>query len=179
MKYPVLKFHRAAAVAAIMITAIILALIPSASASETALSADINIEFKKGLTAYNLGKFQTAARIWKRIADKGVGSAQSGLALLYYTGSGVAKDFGLARKLFLEAAVQNVPQAQMFLSLIYRNGDGVRQSYVHSYMWCDIAVGAGDEGASYVRERIAENMTADEVAEAQRLSSEWRAFYLK
>ncbi|NQV55049.1 MAG: sel1 repeat family protein [Rhodospirillales bacterium] len=131
------------------------------------------------MNAYNQGDFQTAADIWLRLAGNGHGKAQSGLALLYYTGSGVERDFARARTLFLKAAVQNVPQAQMFLSLMYRRGDGVQQSYLRSYMWCDIAVGSGDEAASYVRETIAEYLTGAEVTEAQRLSSEWRDFHLK
>jgi TPR repeat protein len=133
--------------------------------------------FKRGLSAYNSGAYTEAAQIWSRLADQGSANAQSSLGLLYYSGSGVQTDYGRARKLFLEAAKRNIPQAQMFLSLMYRRGDGVRQSYVMSYMWCDIAVSAGHEAASYVRLTIAEYLSGDEVLQAQRLSSEWRQHY--
>ncbi len=136
-------------------------------------------EFYQGLSAYNIGKFGKAAVIWSRLAEKGSAKAKSGLGTLYYTGSGVPRNFAYARKLFLQAAQENIPQAQMFLSLMHRRGDGVRQSYILSYMWCDIAIGAGHEGATYVVQDLAEHMTGDEVQEAQRLSSEWREINLK
>ena len=136
-------------------------------------------EFYQGLSAYNLGKFGKAAVIWSRLAEKGSANAKSGLGTLYYTGSGVRRDFAYARKLFLEAALENIPQAHMFLSLMHRRGDGVPQSYLLSYMWCDIAIGAGHEGATYVVQDLAEHLSGEEVQEAQRLSSEWREFNLK
>ena len=136
-------------------------------------------EFYQGLSAYNTGKFGVAAVIWSRLAEQGSAKAQSGLGTLYYTGSGVPRDFQRARKLFHAAAQKNVPQAQMFLSLMYRRGDGVRQSYLISYMWCDIAISAGHEGATYVIQEIAEHLTGEEVLEAQRLSAEWRELNLK
>lgn len=137
------------------------------------------IQFSRGMTAYNMGEFGKAALIWGRLAENGSAIAQSGLGLLYYTGSGVPRNYARARALFLAAAQQNVPQAQMFLSLMYRRGEGMRQSYILSYMWCDIAVGAGHEEASYICQNIAEHLTGGEVLEAQRLSSEWREFNFK
>lgn len=136
-------------------------------------------EFFQGLTAYNLGKYGKAAVIWSRLAESGNAKAKSSLGTLYYTGSGVPRDFNRARELFLAAAQANIPQAHMFLSLMYRRGDGVRRSYLLSYMWSDIAVGAGHEGATYVVQEIAEHLTGEEVHEAQRLASEWRDINLK
>lgn len=131
-------------------------------------------EFRRGMIAYNIGEFDKAAKIWSRLAEKGSGNAQSGLGLLYYTGSGVPQNYDHAHDLFLAAAKQNIPEALMFLSLMYRRGDGVVQSYLMSYMWCDIAVGVGHEGASYVRPLIAEHLSAKNVLKAQQLSAAWR-----
>ena len=131
-------------------------------------------EFKLGMTAYNLGHFIEAARVWSGLAKQGSGNAQSGLGLLYYTGRGVPRDFHRAHNLFLAAAKQSVPEALMFLSLMYRRGDGVPQSHLVSYMWCDIAVGFGHEAAIYVRQTIAEHLTEDSILMAQKMSSEWR-----
>ena len=130
--------------------------------------------FKQGMTAYNLGEFGEAARIWGGLAKQGSGKAQSGLGVLYYTGRGVPRDFHRAHNLFLAAAKQSVPEALRFLSLMYRRGDGVPQSYLVSYMWCDIAVGFGHEGATYIRQTIAEHLTGDAILKAQDMSSEWR-----
>jgi len=147
--------------------------------ADTRAKAKSSNEFYQGLSAYNLGKYEVAALLWSRLAEQGSAKAQSGLGTLYYTGSGVIKDFDRARELFIAAAQKNVPQAQMFLSLMYRRGDGVRQSYLISYMWCDIAISAGHEGATYVIQDIAEHLTGEEVLEARRLSSEWREINLK
>jgi TPR repeat protein len=147
--------------------------------ADTPAKAKSANEFYQGLSAYNVGKYEVAALIWSRLAEKGSAKAQSGLGTLYYTGSGVTKDFDRARKLFIAAAQKNIPQAQMFLSLMYRRGDGVRQSYLISYMWCDIAISAGHEGATYVIQDIAEHLDGEEVLEAQRLSAEWRNINLK
>jgi hypothetical protein len=46
-------------------------------------------------------------------------------------------------------------------------------------MWCDNAVGAGHEGATYVVQEIAEHLSGKEVHEAKRLASEWREINLK
>ena len=62
----------------------------------------------------------------------------------------------------------------MFLSLMYRRGDGVPQSYLVSYMWCDVAVGFGHEGATYILQTIAEHLTEDAIQKARQMSSEWR-----
>lgn len=153
---------------AVGVTAIVLAL--SAARAEFS-SPD---EFRRGKTAYELGKFGDAARIWSRLAEHGSGNAQSGLGLLYYTGSGVPRNYRLAQKLFLAAAKQYIPEALMFLSLMYRRGDGVQQSYLMSYMWCDIAVGVGHEGASYTCPLIAEHLSGANVLKAQQLSAAWR-----
>ncbi len=158
---------------ALFLTVIIFAGVSSHARAKT------SNDFFQGLSAYNTGKFDVAALIWSRLAEQGSAKAQSGLGTLYYTGSGVTKDFARARELFVAAAQKNVPQAQMFLSLMYRRGDGVRQSYLIAYMWCDIAISAGHEGASYVIQTIAEYLSSEEVLEAQRLSAEWREINLK
>jgi TPR repeat protein len=155
-----------------LVTAGVMAIVLSLSAAQ-AETASPN-SFRRGMTAYNLGEFSEAARIWSRLAEQGSGNAQSGLGLLYYTGSGVPRDFGHAHKLFLAAAKKIIPEALMFLSLMYRRGDGVPQSYLMSYMWCDLAVGVGHEGASYVRPLIAEHLSAKNVLKAQQLAAAWR-----
>jgi TPR repeat protein len=161
------------------VLAVIIMLAAGWSGAPAYAQANIESEFNKGTTAYNTGDFSTAAFIWGKLADEGSAKAKSALGTLYYTGSGVPRDFDRARELFLEAAAGNVPQAHMFLSLMYRKGDGVRQSYTLAYMWCDIAIAAGHEGASYVILNLAEHLTGEETLEAQRLAAEWRSLHLK
>ena len=62
---------------------------------------------------------------------------------------------------------------------MYRTGAGVPLDYVKAHMWYSLAVAqsSGKDRVRRVRSRddIAAKMTADQVAEAQRLASEWDA----
>ena len=60
--------------------------------------------------------------------------------------------------------------AQYNLGVMYRDGEGVPQDYVRAYMWFNVAA-IKDEGAAERRESLAALMTAEQIAEAQRLSS--------
>jgi TPR repeat protein len=135
--------------------------------------------FYEGLRAFNSGQFEEAAAIWEPLAGQGDANSESSLALLYYTGFGVQRDFDTARGLFLSAAQQGVVQAQMFLSLMYYKGDGVRRDYKVAYMWSDIAMAAGFDQAADFRSMVAENLTPDETQEAQKLAVEWRSYYVR
>ena len=65
------------------------------------------------------------------------------------------------------------PAAQNDLGWMYQNGRGVAQDYVAAHMWYNLA-GAGDGEAREYRDRIAEKMTPDQIAEAQRRAREWK-----
>ena len=131
--------------------------------------------FGAGLSAYNAGDYERAAELWAPLAAEGDANAQSGLGLLYYSGFGVRRDFDLARTLFVQAAERGVVQSQMFLSLMYFRGDGVRRDYRLAYMWCDNAVAEGYDQAIDFRALVAHHMSPEDVMEASRLASGWRA----
>ena len=71
------------------------------------------------------------------------------------------------------AAEQGYAKAQYALGLVYENGTGVRQDYVEAHMWYNLAAAQGDMEASGNRDRIAKQMTADQIAEAQRRARDW------
>ena len=60
---------------------------------------------------------------------------------------------------------------------MYATGQGVPQDYVMAHMWTNLAAAqsSGVERDIYVRGRdgIAAQMTADQIAEAQRRAREW------
>ena len=56
---------------------------------------------------------------------------------------------------------------------MYENGQGVPKGYSQAYMWFNLAAAQGDEIAAKLRDKLAKSMTPDQVAEAQRLASEW------
>jgi hypothetical protein len=66
-----------------------------------------------------------AARLYKLAADQGDSTAQTELAYLYFSGWGVAKDYGEAARLSKLAADQGDSTAQTQLAELYHSGLGV------------------------------------------------------
>ncbi len=134
-------------------------------------------KFYDGLVAYNIGDYAVAERLWRPLAEQENGNAQSGLGLLYYRGLGVERDYAQAREWFSKAAGHGVVQAQMFLGMIYYYGNGVPANNVLAYMWADIALTGGHLEAQEFRDFVAETMDRVQIAQAWRLTTEWRKFH--
>jgi len=49
--------------------------------------------FEDGMAAYDKGDHSTAMRYWRGLADQGNPAAQSNLALMYFKGQGVPRDY--------------------------------------------------------------------------------------
>ena len=62
---------------------------------------------------------------------------------------------------------------------MYGTGAGVPQDYVQAHMWSNLAAsrstGEDRERAVRIRDRVAGELTPDDLAEAQRLAREWDA----
>ncbi len=71
----------------------------------------------------------------KSEAEKGDRDAQFQLALLYYRGKGIDKNYTKAVKWFTEAAKQGDSLAQYNLGVMYENGEGVMQSNSNAAHW--------------------------------------------
>ena len=84
------------------------------------------------------------------------------------------QDYAEAVKWYRKAAEQNDATAQYNLGLMYANGRGVPQDYVMAYKWINLAA-TRQEKAAEIRGNLAGLMTAEQIAEAQRLSSEFFA----
>jgi len=64
--------------------------------------------------------------------------------------------------------------AQFNLGLMYSTGHGVPQDFVLAHKWFNLAAMAGNLEARENRVDLARDMSADEIAEAQRLAREWK-----
>ena len=64
--------------------------------------------------------------------------------------------------------------AQFILGSMCESGEGVPQDYVQAHMWFNLAAAAGDAAAPHNRDLVAAMMTPAQIAEAQRLASEWK-----
>src|SRR5438034_748246 len=115
-----------------------------------------------------------AVRWYRKGAQQGLADAQYNLGVTYYTGNGVPKDSAQAVQWYRRAAEQGYAKAQYNLGLLYRNGDGVPKELVTAYMWFSLVAVQGIESARTKRDSIERLMTANQIAEAQRLIREWK-----
>ena len=102
----------------------------------------------QAVSAYNSGRYLTAQRIFKQIANDGDPVAQRYLADLYDKGQGVAKDYGKAVEWYKKAAYQNDAKAQYRLGVKYAIGHGVKMDKKLAYVWFAVAFNNGNEKAA-------------------------------
>ena len=113
-----------------------------------------------------------AVKWFAKAAEQGNAQAQYNLGYMYAKGKGVLQDFKQAAKWYTKAAEQGDAMAQGSLGLMYAKGEGVPQDDVYAYMWWSVAWSNGNEIGRDNKGIIAEQMTPDKVAEAQRLAGE-------
>lgn len=74
---------------------------------------------------------------------------------------------------YRDAAECGSADGQALLGLSYVVGEDVPQDYVRALMWLSLAAAQGHDEAAHGRDMIAGQMTAEQVAEAERLQREW------
>jgi TPR repeat protein len=119
------------------------------------------------------------AAVWyRKAADQGNVDAQFSLGGAYYAGNGVPQDYAEALLWFRKAAQQGDVKAQCYLAYMYWEGQGVPRDCVQAHMWSNLtaSVSTGDaqKTLSVSRDAIAARMTAEQLAEAHRLTREFR-----
>ncbi len=132
--------------------------------------------------SYNTGvgvpmNYRSAVKWYRRAAEQGASFAQYSLATMYEDGSGVDRDFSQAAYWYQQAAENGSMQAQNNLGWMYERGQGVKKSLVTAYAWLDTAVSQGLDSAVEERQRVARQLTKDELAKAKRLAEKFRQAY--
>ena len=114
----------------------------------------------------------------KRRAEQGNVDTQAFLGFMYRNNLRVDQDYEEAFRWYQSAAYDGHVKAMYNLGLMHEYGQGVPQDYTQAYMWDLLAVstltGQDREFAVSNRDAIAEKMTPEQIAEAQRLASEWK-----
>lgn len=105
---------------------------------------DINHD---GMTAYEAGDYETAAKHFRAAAELGYTVAQNNLAWLYANGLGVEQDLNKAVKWYKKAARHGDKIAQIDLGDCYFNGTGVEQNLHEAVKWYRKAARNGHSGA--------------------------------
>ena len=118
-----------------------------------------------------VAKDDAAAVSWyRKAAEQGYVRAQLDLGGIYET----QNDDVAAASWYRKAADQGLAFAQHDIGVMYAAGRGVAQDYVQAHMWFNLSAAQGNAGAVKNRNLIAAHMTPAQLAEAQRLASEWK-----
>ncbi len=153
------------------------------SLREKAEQGQVSAQLQLG-RMYDMGQgvpqdYKEAFRWYQAAAEQEHADAQRYLGFMYVEGRGVPQDYKEAVRWYQVAADQGTADAQSNLGFMYTNGQGVPQDYIQAHMWYNLAAsGRQDDDdrkmAARNRDSIAEKMTPEQIAEAQRLAREWR-----
>lgn len=127
-------------------------------------------------------EFAEALELYRKAAVQGNPLAQVGLGYMLWAGEGTPTDPAAAASWFQKSADQGNALAQLSLGTLYEQGKGVPKDWVQAYKWFDLAtVDDGEYEADLFarakanRDRIADEMTREQIAAAQKLAHEWKA----
>jgi TPR repeat protein len=115
-----------------------------------------------------------ALKWYRRSAEQGNAFGQANLGHMYDDGEGVAEDDAEAVKWYRAAAEQGFDKAQYILGLMYARGTGVPRSAIEAFKWWSIAAVAGNQKAIAGKAELASTLTAEQIAEGQRLAQDWK-----
>lgn len=137
------------------------------AASSDAGGAD-DAAFTEGLRAYDAGDYAATLSAWRPLAEAGNAEAQAGLAGLYASGFGVARDPRVAAEWYSRAARAGHRVARLNLGDMLARGQGIARDRVAAYAWLELAARQGSDWAAARRDEVARAMSAGEIARARR-----------
>lgn len=94
---------------------------------------------KDGIAAYYMGRYATAFREFRPLAEEGVAEAQFYLGVMYAKGRGAPQDYAEALRWYRLAAEQGFAKAMVNLGLMYSRGTGVAKDYDQALRWYRLA----------------------------------------
>src|SRR5689334_18002882 len=85
---------------------------------------------------------------------------------MYYTGTGLKRDFTEAAKWVRKAAMLGYARAELDLGYLYEQGKGVPPDHVAAYMWYKIAAAGGERRAVAQLKSLSSVMTEAQIRQA-------------
>ena len=124
--------------------------------------------------AYASKHYVEAISIYKVLALKGDAKGQYYYGYMHKMGQGTIQDYAEAVKWYKLAAEQGDAFAQFSLGQMYRDGYGITKDLIKAHMWYNLSANkaAYNEGTAMIRDRLAEEMTQQQIAQAQKLARE-------
>ena len=112
---------------------------------------------------------------YKQAADLGNIKAMHNLAVMSANQNRSSPDYMTAAKWFSQAAERGLSDSQFNLAVLHENGLGVPQDLSQAYKWLVIAARSDDKEAVRRRDILRGKLTAEDIASAETLISQWRA----
>ena len=120
------------------------------------------------------GSMGEALRYYRLSAEQDNGEAQNALAFTFRVGNGVQQSYENAAAWYRKAANRGIGDAQYNMGSLHAAGLGVEQSYVEAFKWFSLAAAHGIDQAVIALFFSIENLTEEQIAEAQRLATDWK-----
>jgi TPR repeat protein len=124
-----------------------------------------------------------AAAWYRNAAEQGDPKAQFNLGLMYRYGPGYSPNLERWVQTFYPAPGHTSPTAQGSPAAKYNPGSGVPKDHIEAHKWMSLAAAraTGDNQKRFgdARDSLAEVMTPEQIAEAQKRASEWTVAFEK
>jgi len=108
------------------------------------LSNPVLAGFDEGVTAFQAGDLELAAKEFRAAAEAGNFEAQFNVGLMYERGIGVSKDERESLVWYRKSAEQGYSNAQFNLGVMYENGRGTAVDFSQAHQWYRKAAVQGD-----------------------------------
>ena len=132
---------------------------------------NLGMRYERGIT---LPQSYTDAVHWYRLAAmQGYREGQYKLCEMSERGQGLPQDYQEALRWCGLAAEQGHGRAMFIIGRLHHTAHGVPQDLVRAHMWYNLATAHGYEEGKKWRDRVADDMSASQIAEAQKLAREW------
>jgi S1-C subfamily serine protease len=115
-----------------------------------------------------------SAEWYQKAATQGNAMAQYELGVMYDHGEGVPKDAYKAFEWYQKSAAQGFSNAQGNLAVMYSLGRPILKDRVLGYAWFNLSATGGSTKSTEARQHFEKALSREELAEAQRLSSNWK-----
>jgi TPR repeat protein len=108
----------------------------------------LQADYEDGVEAAAAGDYATALKEFTVAAEAGLDLAQYNLAILYFTGQGVAQDYAEALRWTKAAAEQGHLNAQFNLGALHYTGTGTAVDMAQAFAWYEQAAEGQHAGPS-------------------------------
>jgi hypothetical protein len=118
--------------------------------------------------------YAEAIKWLKKAADQRHYRAEWLHDVAYCQNRGVPKDYTEAASWYRKSAEQGDHICQYMLGLALEKGEGIPRDYNEAYMWLNLSASNGHKRSIKHRDELEAKMSGHQIAEAQKLSREWK-----